>query len=91
MTGKQKKLARVSMILGFLSVVLLMLSLTATLGFLGLFSIPAGVLAIIFGSKSLRGNKNTEGILGVVSGGLTIGIIVLAIIVFFASGGFTFE
>ena len=91
-TPKQKKQARLSMILGFLGLALLFVSLAPFLGFLGLLSIPAAILAVIFGSKSLRGNSNTEGILGVVTGGLTIVIIVLVLIlVAVAFSGFTFE
>jgi hypothetical protein len=90
MTATQKKQARVSMTLGFLGLALLLLSEGVTIGALGLLCIPASILGIIFGAKSLKGNNNTEGIMGVVSGGVTIGIIVLAIIVIIASGPFTF-
>jgi hypothetical protein len=90
MTATQKKQARVSMALGFLGLALLLLSVGVTIRALGLLCIPASILAIIFGAKSLKGNNNTEGIMGVVSGGVTLGIIVLAIIVIIASGPFTF-
>ena len=80
MTGKQRKQARLSMILGILGFTLLLIALAPALGFLSLFSIPAAILAIVFGSKSLRGNSNTEGIIGVVAGGLTIVFITLAVI-----------
>jgi hypothetical protein len=56
----------------------------------GLLCIPAAILAIVFGSKSLKGNSNTKGIIGVVTGGVTLAIILLAIIIvlaFFASWG----
>jgi Na+/pantothenate symporter len=88
MTVKQRKQARLSMILGFLGIALLLLS--SVVGAFAILCIPASILAIIFGAQSLKGNHNTEGILGVVSGGLTIAIIVLAIIVIIASGPFTF-
>ena len=90
-TEKQEKQAEISMILGISSIALLLLS--GVLPFIGLLCVPAAILAIIFGAKSLKGNSNTKGIVGVVTGGVTLVIIVLAIIllaIFFA-GGFGFE
>jgi hypothetical protein len=88
LTARQKKQATVSMILGFLGLALLLL--TSAVGGFAILCIPASILAIVFGSESLRGNHNTQGIIGVVTGGLTIGIILLAIILFIGSGGFNF-
>ena len=51
---------------------------------------PAAIIAVIFGAKSLKGNSNTQGIVGVVTGGVTLLLIIVAIIVvlaFFASWG----
>lgn len=87
-TEKQKKQAEVSMILGISSIVMLLLS--GVLAFVGLLCIPAAIIAVIFGAKSLRGNSNTKGIVGVVTGGVTLLLIIVAIIVvlaFFASWG----
>lgn len=91
-TPKQKRQARISMILGFVGLAFLFVSLSPFLGFLGILSIPAAILAILFGAKSLKGNSNTEGIIGVVTGGVTLALIILAIIVIaIAFSGFTFE
>jgi hypothetical protein len=52
--------------------------------------IPAAILAIVFGAKSLKGNSNAKGIVGIVTGGVTLLLLVIAIIVvlaFFASWG----
>lgn len=91
-TDQQKKQANISMILGISSIVLLLISSVAIIGFLGILSIPAAVLALVFGIKSLNGNSNTKGIIGVVTGGVTIGLVLIALIlvlIFFS--GFTFE
>jgi hypothetical protein len=90
-TEKQKKQAELSMILGISSIGILLLS--GAIPFIGLLCIPAAILAIIFGAKSLKGNSNTKGIVGVVTGGATLLLIVLAVIllaIFFA-GGLGFE
>jgi hypothetical protein len=90
-TEKQKKQAQVSMILGISSLALILLSLTP-IAFIGILSIPAAILAIIFGAKSLKGNSNSQGMVGVVTGGIAVGIITLfliLVIVFFS--GFSVE
>ena len=91
-TAKQQKQARVSMILGIMGLAFLFISLSPFLGFLGILSIPSAILAIIFGSKSLKGNSNSEGMIGVITGGATIALIIIAVIVIaIAFSGFTFE
>ena len=88
-TEKQKKQAQASMILGLASLALMLLSLTP-IAFIGIFCIPAAILAIIFGAKSLKGNSNSQGLVGVITGGITIGIVVLfliLVIVFFSGFG----
>jgi hypothetical protein len=88
MTDKQKQQAETSLILGISSLALLLLS--GVISIFGLLCIPAAILAIVFGGKSLKGNSNTKGIIGVVTGGVTLAIILLAIIIvlaFFASWG----
>jgi hypothetical protein len=88
LTDKQRKQAQASLLLGIGSVALLLLS-----GFISVFlllCIPAAILAIVFGAQSLKGNSNTKGIVGVVTGGVTLAIILLAIIIvvaLFASWG----
>lgn len=88
MTEKQKRQAQSSLIFGIGSLTLLLLS--GVIAIFGLLCIPAAILAIVFGAKSLKGNSNTKGIIGVVTGGATLAIILIAIIVvlaFFASWG----
>jgi hypothetical protein len=79
-TEKQRKQARISMILGLVGIGLLLISLSPFVGFLGILSIPAAILAVIFGSKSLKGNSNTEGVIGVVTGGVTLALILLVLV-----------
>jgi hypothetical protein len=79
MSDQQKKQAQASMILGIGSLLLLLLS--GVVSVFGLLCIPAAILAVIFGTKSLRGNSNAKGIIGVVTGGVSLVLIVLAIII----------
>lgn len=90
-TEQQKKWARASMLLGIGSILFLLLSGVLLAGFLSILALTAAILAIIFGAKSLKGNSNTEGIIGVVTGGVTLALIFVAIIVLaIAFSGFTF-
>lgn len=79
-TEGQKRWARASMLLGIASIILLVLSSLVALGFLSILALPASILAVIFGAKSLEGNSNTEGLIGAVTGGLTLALIVIAVI-----------
>jgi hypothetical protein len=62
-TEKQKKQAKLSMTLGICSIGLLFLGPIALLAF------PAAIAAVVLGVISLKGNSNTKGIVGVVTGG----------------------
>ena len=89
LTEKQKQQAHTSLLLGIGSLALLLLS--GIIPVFALLCIPVAILAIVFGSKSLQGNSNTKGIIGVVTGGATLAIILIALIVvlaFLASWGF---
>jgi len=91
-TAKQQRQGRVSMVLGIMGLAFLFVSLSPFLGFLGILAIPSAILAIVFGSKSLKGNSNSEGMVGVITGGATIGLIIIAVLVVaIAFSGFTFE
>lgn len=82
MTEHQRKQAKWSLITGIASIVLLFVPM------LGILALPAAIIAIIFGAKSLRGNSNSKGIIGIVLGGVTVLLFLLAIIVlaaFFAA------
>jgi uncharacterized protein involved in cysteine biosynthesis len=74
-TEKQSKYGKLSLILGLSSVVLLIIPVV------NFFAVPAAVAGLIFGVKSLKGNNNTNGILGVVFSGLTLFLLLLIIIV----------
>lgn len=81
-TPKQKKWAKWSMILGLGSLVLLFIP------GINFIAIPAAIVALVFGIKSVEGNSNTQGIIGIIAGGLTLVLLILAIAVlvaFFAS------
>jgi hypothetical protein len=47
-----------------------------------ILSIAAAILAIIFGKSSLKGNSNSKGIIGIVTGGVTLAVILIAIAFF---------
>lgn len=78
MTAKQRKQAKWALNLGIASIVLLFVPI------LNILAIPAGVLAIIYGAKSVKGNSNSKGIIGIVLGGLTVLLFLIAIILIVA-------
>lgn len=80
-TAKQKKQGKISMILGISSIVLLLIP------YVGLLSIPAAIAAMVLGIKSIKGNSNTQGLIGLITGSATLFIILIAILIV-ASGGF---
>jgi hypothetical protein len=75
MTPQQYKQAKWSLNLGIASIAFLFVPV------LGLLALPAAILAIIFGAKSLKGNSNSKGITGIVLGGLTVLLFLVAIII----------
>ena len=84
-TEKQEKQATASMLLGLGIIVLMLLSALPFVGFISILCFPAAILAIIFGMKSLKGNSNTKGIIGLVSGGLVLLLAIVAIIIIAAA------
>jgi hypothetical protein len=77
-TEKQKKQAKLSMTLGICSIALLFLG--GVVGGIGLLAFPAAIAAVVLGIISLKGNSNTQGIVGVITGGLTLALFLLAIL-----------
>ena len=75
-TPEQKSMARLSMIMGLASVALWL----SRIWLLPLLGFTAAIAAVILGIKSLEGNKNPAGIVGVAAGGATLLIILLSII-----------
>ena len=81
-TARQKKQATWSMILGLCSILLIFFP------FISVISIPMAIAAVVLGIMSLKGNSNTQGIIGLVSGSLVLLLVllVLVIVVAFATG-----
>jgi hypothetical protein len=80
MTDKQKKWAQLSLILGLASIALVLIAFVPYISILGILAFPAALLAIIFGIKSLKGNSNSKGIIGIVTGGSVLLLTALAIV-----------
>jgi hypothetical protein len=80
MTEKQKDWATTSLVLGLSSFGLVLIPI------IGILAIPAAILAIVFGVKSLKGNSNTKGIIGIVAGGLFLLLFVAAIVIILSNG-----
>lgn len=74
MTPKQKRQAKWSLILGLGSIVLLVIP------YAGLLAIPAAITGLILGIKSIEGNSNTNGIIGIIASGLTLLLLLVAIV-----------
>jgi hypothetical protein len=74
MTERQRKQGRWSMILGLVSIGVLFIPTV------GLLAIPAAVVGLVLGIKSLKGNSNTNGMIGVIASSLTLLLIVLGLI-----------
>lgn len=63
------------MIFGIIGILLVLGGATTILA-----AIPLSIAALVLGIKSLKGNSNTAGVVGVVTGGVTIFLALLAII-----------
>lgn len=73
--NKQKSQGRISMILGLLSFAFLFVPYGLWL------ALPVAVIALIFGIKSVKGNNNIEGIVGLVASGITLSLYLIVGIV----------
>lgn len=71
-TPKQRKQARWSLILGIGSIVLLFTPAA-------LLALPAAVMGLILGIKSVDGNANSEGIIGIITSSVTLLLFLLVI------------
>jgi hypothetical protein len=81
-TEKQKKQGKLSMMFGIPSLVFLFIP------YLNILAIPGAIAALVLGLKSIKGNSNTQGMIGVITGSATLFLVVIAIILvaaFFAS------
>ena len=82
-TEKQKKLGKLSLIFGVTGLVMLFIP------YIGLLGIGLGIAAFILGLKSVKGNSNTPGLIGLIAGSLTLLLTLIAVIALaaFLSGG----
>jgi hypothetical protein len=74
-TARQRKQGKLSMILGISSVVGLFIP------YVNILALPAAITALVLGLKSIKGNSNTRGIVGVITGAVTLLLFIIAIIV----------
>lgn len=74
MTEKQRHWATVALITGIASLVLLFVP------YLALVALPAAIVGLIFGIKSVKGNSNIKGIVGIATSGTTILLFLIAVI-----------
>ena len=90
-TPRQLKQGNIAVTLGGIGIGILFLAMVGVnIGAFALLSIPLGIGALIFGIKSSKGNGNTMGILGIVSGAAITFIWLLAVValaIFFSSWG----
>jgi len=72
-TPKQNRQATASMIFGIASILLLFTPAAVV-------AIPAAIVGVVLGIVSIRGNSNTKSIVGIITGGITLFILILAFI-----------
>ena len=72
---RQRKQGNLSLVFGIASVVFLFIPV------LGILSPGLAIAAVVLGIMSLKGNSNTAGIVGIICGGTTIFLFLLAIAV----------
>ena len=70
-SSRQNRQATVSMIFGILSLVLLFTPAAVV-------AIPAAIVGLVFGIVSVKGNSNTKSIVGIITSGVTISVLILA-------------
>ena len=74
-TDKQKTQGRISMILGLISFACMFVPPGIWV------ALPVAIAALIFGIKSVNGNSNIEGIVGIISSGVVVSIFLIVGIV----------
>jgi hypothetical protein len=77
---RQRRQANLSLVFGIASVVFLFIP------FLGILSPGLGIAAVVLGIMSLKGNTNAAGIVGIICGGLTVFLFLLAIAIISSIG-----
>ena len=81
-TPEQIRLGRLSLIFGILALVLIFVPI----GIIAIVGLGCAVAGLVLGIKSIKGNSNVMGILGVVFSGLVLFFLLLAIAVIAAWG-----
>lgn len=90
-TERQKKSGRLSLIFASIAVVLLVIPYVA-LGLpaaIGVLTVPAAITGLVLGIKSVRGNTNVPGLIGLIISGSLLVLLILAVIflaLFFSQG-----
>jgi uncharacterized Tic20 family protein len=79
---RQRRQGNLSLIFGIASVVFLFIPV------LGILSPGLAIAAIVLGIMSLKGNSNTAGIIGIICGGTTLFLFLLAVALLASSGWF---
>jgi hypothetical protein len=73
MTEQQRRQAKWSMTLGIASILFLFTPIA-------ILSLPASIVGLVLGIKSVKGNSNTKGIVGIITSSLTILLFLLVIV-----------
>ena len=81
-TPEQIRLGRLSLILGILALVCIFIPI----GVIAILGLGCAIAGLVLGIKSIKGNSNVMGILGVVFSGLVLFILLLAIAIVAAWG-----
>ena len=76
--AKNKKLGTLSLIFGIAAFVFVFLPV------LSILSLPLAIAAVVLGAISLKGNKNTNGIIGLILGGTFILLFIVAVLIVIA-------
>ena len=81
-TEHQKKLGRLSLIFAGLAVILLVIPYTALAlpAAIGVLTVPSAIAGIVLGIKSVRGNSNVPGLIGLIVSGSLLVLLILAVI-----------
>jgi hypothetical protein len=76
--AKNKRLGTLSLIFGIGAFVIVFIPV------LGILSLPLAIAAVVLGAISLKGNKNTNGIIGLILGGTFILLFIVAVLLVIA-------
>jgi hypothetical protein len=90
-TERQRKLGRLSLIFGGIALILLVIPYAALAlpAAIGVLSVPSAIAGMVLGIKSVRGNSNLPGLLGLILSASLLLLMILAVIflaLFFSTG-----